>query len=95
MAVGALQEVRIGPSGGAKTGVLDAASVGSGVGVAIGCAALAGLQGDSVTSLTSLRAIPTNDAYASTTEIDCKAAAAAMNMLHMVVALAVFQLARF
>jgi hypothetical protein len=73
MAVGALHEVRIGPSDGAKTGVLDAAGVGSWVGVAIGCAALVGLHSDSVTSL---RAIPTNDAYASTTENDCKAAAA-------------------
>ncbi len=72
MAVGALQEVRIGPSDGAKTGVLDAAGVGSWVGVAIGCAALVGLQGDSVTSL---RAIPTKDAYALTTKSNCKAAA--------------------
>ena len=73
MAVGALQEVRIGPSDGAKTGVLDAAGVGGWVGVAIGCAAPVGLQGDSVTSL---GAIPTKDAYAVTTENDCKAAAA-------------------
>jgi hypothetical protein len=73
MAVGALHEVRIGPSDGAKTGVLDAAGVGGSVGVAIGCAAPVGLQGDSVTSQ---GAIPTNDAYASTTLNDCKAAAA-------------------
>ena len=73
MAAGALHEVRIGPSDGAKTGMLDAAGVGGWVGVAIGCAAPVGLQGDNVTSQ---GAIPTNDAYASTTENDCKAAAA-------------------
>jgi hypothetical protein len=73
MAARALQEVRIGPSDGAKPGVLDAAGVGGWVGVAIGCAAPVGLQGDSVTAL---RAIPTEDAHASTPKNDCKAAAA-------------------
>ncbi len=73
MAAGALHEVRIGPSDGAKTGMLDAAGVGGWVRVAIGCAAPVGLQGDRVPSL---GAIPTNDAYASTTKNDCKAAAA-------------------
>ena len=73
MAVGALQGVRISTSDGAKDGGLDAAGVGSWVGVAIGNVALVGLRGDSVTSL---GAIPTGDAYASTTKNDCKAAAA-------------------